>query len=471
PRGHGGRTPDGVPARRLVLLHRLRGPARNRFHDHTGPTRRPALCPGPCRTRRGRHGRRPLRRRPAGTPGHPQDAASIALTDPGPQERTPVERTRRPLGVHLGPRTRRARGHGRTHRRTHGKGRRPAQGRPGPMPTGGKHRGHRRRHHPEQPPVARPHRVRLRSGPAPTRHRGTHPHRRQPRTPCRQTWPPRPFQPFGRFRATQRRPHQGPTPRGRPAHLHQGPSRARPGGGSGHRGPEPVLPRPVRARRTGTDQDRHHVAPVHPHQWGTHHPRRPRPPTRRGAVPHPRRVRYTHRPCLRHHWRTRTLRPWLLHRGGGPHRHRGGRRMGGHHPLRRRGRPHPEAVRGRRGHARIRPRGRTRRDLGQATHPPARPGRGRSPVTLTSHAKNPHAIAAEDWTPWPEEFAHTYREAGYWTGETFPAFLRERATRFAEHTAVVDGHNRWTYAELDRRADSLATGLARLGVAEGDRVV
>lgn len=90
---------------------------------------------------------------------------------------------------------------------------------------------------------------------------------------------------------------------------------------------------------------------------------------------------------------------------------------------------------------------------------------------MTFHAKNPRAIAAEDWTPWPEEFAHTYREAGYWTGETFPAFLRERATRFAEHTAVVDGHIRWTYAELDRRADSLATGLARLGVAEGDRVV
>ncbi len=90
---------------------------------------------------------------------------------------------------------------------------------------------------------------------------------------------------------------------------------------------------------------------------------------------------------------------------------------------------------------------------------------------MTFPAKNPHAIAAEDWTPWPEEFAHTYREAGYWTGETFPAFLRERATRFAEHTAVVDGHIRWTYAELDRRADSLATGLARLGVAEGDRVV
>lgn len=90
---------------------------------------------------------------------------------------------------------------------------------------------------------------------------------------------------------------------------------------------------------------------------------------------------------------------------------------------------------------------------------------------MTSHVMNARTIAADDWTPWPEEFAHTYREAGYWTGETFPAFLRERAARFAEHTAVVDGHIRWSYADLDRRADSLAAGLARLGVAEGDRVV
>ncbi|WP_028646961.1 (2,3-dihydroxybenzoyl)adenylate synthase [Nocardiopsis sp. CNT312] len=76
-----------------------------------------------------------------------------------------------------------------------------------------------------------------------------------------------------------------------------------------------------------------------------------------------------------------------------------------------------------------------------------------------------------DWTPWPEEFADAYRAAGYWTGETFPAFLSDRAARFADRTAVVDGPTRWTYAELARRADSLATGLSRLGVAEGDRVV
>ncbi|GAA1085279.1 (2,3-dihydroxybenzoyl)adenylate synthase [Nocardiopsis metallicus] len=97
---------------------------------------------------------------------------------------------------------------------------------------------------------------------------------------------------------------------------------------------------------------------------------------------------------------------------------------------------------------------------------------------MTSHprgdanpAPTPRTISEGDWTPWPKDFADTYREAGYWTGETFPDFLRERATRFAGNTAVVDGATRWTYAELDRRADSLATGLARLGVAEGDRVV
>ncbi|WP_306369245.1 (2,3-dihydroxybenzoyl)adenylate synthase [Nocardiopsis sp. CC223A] len=77
----------------------------------------------------------------------------------------------------------------------------------------------------------------------------------------------------------------------------------------------------------------------------------------------------------------------------------------------------------------------------------------------------------EGWVPYPEEFAARYRAAGYWTGENFGAFLRERARRFAGRTAVVAGDTRLTYADLDARADSLATGLARLGLGEGDRVI
>jgi len=74
-------------------------------------------------------------------------------------------------------------------------------------------------------------------------------------------------------------------------------------------------------------------------------------------------------------------------------------------------------------------------------------------------------------TPWPAEFAVRYREAGYWTGETFSDFVTDRTRRFADRLAVVGAAQRWTYAELGERSAVLATGLARLGIAAGDRVV
>ncbi|MEV7230850.1 (2,3-dihydroxybenzoyl)adenylate synthase [Polymorphospora sp. NPDC051019] len=80
-------------------------------------------------------------------------------------------------------------------------------------------------------------------------------------------------------------------------------------------------------------------------------------------------------------------------------------------------------------------------------------------------------MTGPDFTPWPEEFAARYRAAGHWTGETFGAFLRDRARTHADRTAVVDGRQRWTYAELDARADRLAAGLHDLGIRRGDRVI
>ncbi|GAB3470146.1 (2,3-dihydroxybenzoyl)adenylate synthase [Actinophytocola sediminis] len=76
-----------------------------------------------------------------------------------------------------------------------------------------------------------------------------------------------------------------------------------------------------------------------------------------------------------------------------------------------------------------------------------------------------------DHTPWPAEFVDRYRAAGYWTGETFGAFLADRAARHAERVAVVDGDRRWTYRELDQRATRMAVGLGALGIHAGDRVV
>ncbi len=73
--------------------------------------------------------------------------------------------------------------------------------------------------------------------------------------------------------------------------------------------------------------------------------------------------------------------------------------------------------------------------------------------------------------PWPADFAERYRAAGYWRGETFPSVLRDRAARFADRTAVVAGDERWSYAELNTRAERIAAGLLALGLAPGDRVV
>jgi len=72
---------------------------------------------------------------------------------------------------------------------------------------------------------------------------------------------------------------------------------------------------------------------------------------------------------------------------------------------------------------------------------------------------------------WPDELAARYRAAGHWRGETFGGWLRERAQAHPEKIAIVGGEMRWSYAELDRRADEMAAGLLASGLAAGDRVV
>lgn len=72
---------------------------------------------------------------------------------------------------------------------------------------------------------------------------------------------------------------------------------------------------------------------------------------------------------------------------------------------------------------------------------------------------------------WPQELAERYRQLGYWTGETFGEFLRKRTTESPDAIAVVQGDKRWTYAELDSRADALARGFPTFSLRAGDRVV
>jgi 2,3-dihydroxybenzoate-AMP ligase len=74
---------------------------------------------------------------------------------------------------------------------------------------------------------------------------------------------------------------------------------------------------------------------------------------------------------------------------------------------------------------------------------------------------------------WPDDFAARYRAAGYWRGETFGQMLRERAAACPDRLAVIggSGSRRWTYAELDARADRVAAGLVASGLRAGDRVI
>ncbi|MGW7090837.1 (2,3-dihydroxybenzoyl)adenylate synthase [Streptomyces sp. NPDC054874] len=74
---------------------------------------------------------------------------------------------------------------------------------------------------------------------------------------------------------------------------------------------------------------------------------------------------------------------------------------------------------------------------------------------------------------WPAEFAEKYRAAGWWRGETFGEMLRQRAEDHPDRVAIVDpvAGSRWTYADLDRRADRLAAGFLARDIAKGDKVV
>src|SRR5690554_8013498 len=72
---------------------------------------------------------------------------------------------------------------------------------------------------------------------------------------------------------------------------------------------------------------------------------------------------------------------------------------------------------------------------------------------------------------WPEALAERYREAGYWKGETFSAFLRTSVERWADRTAIVSGTTRWSYQELLERSEVAAAGFVALGLKPGARVV
>lgn len=75
------------------------------------------------------------------------------------------------------------------------------------------------------------------------------------------------------------------------------------------------------------------------------------------------------------------------------------------------------------------------------------------------------------FVPFPEDRAHRYRQAGYWTGRQLDSILVNAAATWPDKPAVVDAERTYSFAELAVAADRVAAGLSRLGISAGDRVL
>jgi len=73
--------------------------------------------------------------------------------------------------------------------------------------------------------------------------------------------------------------------------------------------------------------------------------------------------------------------------------------------------------------------------------------------------------------PFPAEFAHRYRERGYWQDQSLAEEFKPVFERNAGRVAVVDRDRSITYAELDRLSGNLALNLLDAGLRPLDRVV
>jgi 2,3-dihydroxybenzoate-AMP ligase len=74
-------------------------------------------------------------------------------------------------------------------------------------------------------------------------------------------------------------------------------------------------------------------------------------------------------------------------------------------------------------------------------------------------------------TPWPDEFARRYRDAGYWEGLSLWGMLERAIGRWPDKIALVHGARRLTYAELGSSITALAVQLMKLGLRPLDRAV
>lgn len=75
------------------------------------------------------------------------------------------------------------------------------------------------------------------------------------------------------------------------------------------------------------------------------------------------------------------------------------------------------------------------------------------------------------FVPFPPEMAQKYREKGYWKDQSLAEEFGAVFQKFADRVALVDGDQKFTYADLDKLTTNLALNLLELGLKPLDRVV
>ena len=76
-----------------------------------------------------------------------------------------------------------------------------------------------------------------------------------------------------------------------------------------------------------------------------------------------------------------------------------------------------------------------------------------------------------EFSPWPQDLAQRYREAGYWIDQPLTHILDAQLAAAPAAEALVCGDRRFSYADLDRLSRNLAARLAQQGLGHGDTAV
>ncbi|SFB87339.1 (2,3-dihydroxybenzoyl)adenylate synthase [Pseudoalteromonas denitrificans] len=74
-----------------------------------------------------------------------------------------------------------------------------------------------------------------------------------------------------------------------------------------------------------------------------------------------------------------------------------------------------------------------------------------------------------EYTPWPSNFVARYKSAKLWQESILGELLKPHLNK--NKLAIIDDHIGWTYQELERNSDLLASTFLKMGLGQGDKVV